>query len=153
MCFQSKACAIHIALDAWTSPNHHPFMAFVACLAQGGHIEEFLLDFVELSKVHCTHIQTQTLSCLHVYRNIQERIWQYCSRIFYVIMGSRTGYDDMLAPCPNTSCTFSFFHSQQIMPPQMIPLFSGFSSIATFWGNPIRYNALHTSSTSVLMQH
>ncbi|KAL1697786.1 hypothetical protein EV121DRAFT_219079, partial [Schizophyllum commune] len=44
--------SIHITTDAWTSPNHRAFVAFVAHLSSEGHVLVFLLDIIEVPRSH-----------------------------------------------------------------------------------------------------
>ncbi|RDX39995.1 hypothetical protein OH76DRAFT_1366894, partial [Lentinus brumalis] len=46
---------LHFATDAWTSPNHWPFVAFTVHLELKGMAFSMLLDLVELSKVRTSH--------------------------------------------------------------------------------------------------
>ncbi|RDX45200.1 hypothetical protein OH76DRAFT_1304481, partial [Lentinus brumalis] len=43
---------LHFATDAWTSPNHRPFVAFTVHLELDGSALKILLDVVELAKSH-----------------------------------------------------------------------------------------------------
>ncbi|KAF8238213.1 hypothetical protein L208DRAFT_1243140 [Tricholoma matsutake] len=43
---------VHFATDAWTSPNHHAFVAWTVHLHHEGHILTFLLDIMEVPEVH-----------------------------------------------------------------------------------------------------
>src|SRR5271154_6164964 len=42
---------VHLATDAWTSPNHRAFVAWTVHLEHDGHMLSFLLDIVELPEV------------------------------------------------------------------------------------------------------
>lgn len=42
---------LHIATDAWTSPNHRAFVAFTVHLAHNGRRLQFLLDIFEVPEV------------------------------------------------------------------------------------------------------
>ncbi|KAL1700069.1 hypothetical protein EV121DRAFT_214924, partial [Schizophyllum commune] len=42
---------IHITTDAWTSPNHRAFVAFVAHIPSEGRVLAFLLDILEVPQV------------------------------------------------------------------------------------------------------
>lgn len=42
---------IHIATDAWTSPNHRAFVAFTAHIEHEGQRLQFLLDIFEVPEV------------------------------------------------------------------------------------------------------
>jgi hypothetical protein len=44
---------LHFATDAWTSPNHHAFVAWTVHLEYEGEMLSFLLDIIELPEVHC----------------------------------------------------------------------------------------------------
>jgi hypothetical protein len=43
---------IHFATDAWTSPNHHAFVAWTVHLEHEGSMLAFLLDVVEVPESH-----------------------------------------------------------------------------------------------------
>jgi hypothetical protein len=43
---------IHIATDAWSSPNHHAFVAWTVHLKHEGCVLAFLLDIVEVPESH-----------------------------------------------------------------------------------------------------
>ncbi|TFK79414.1 hypothetical protein K466DRAFT_472998, partial [Polyporus arcularius HHB13444] len=43
---------LHFATDAWTSPNHRPFVAFTVHLEVNGATLSVLLDIVEVAKSH-----------------------------------------------------------------------------------------------------
>lgn len=54
---QSKTLQLYpgklsFATDAWTSPNHKPYVAFTVHLQQEGVPASMILDIVELSKRH-----------------------------------------------------------------------------------------------------
>ncbi|EGN98179.1 hypothetical protein SERLA73DRAFT_56205, partial [Serpula lacrymans var. lacrymans S7.3] len=42
---------LHFATDAWTSPNHHAFIAWTVHLEYNGQMICFLLDIIEVAKV------------------------------------------------------------------------------------------------------
>jgi hypothetical protein len=42
---------IHIATDAWTSPNHCAFVAWTVHLHHEGHVLAFLLNIIEVPEV------------------------------------------------------------------------------------------------------
>ncbi|KIJ07812.1 hypothetical protein PAXINDRAFT_89791 [Paxillus involutus ATCC 200175] len=44
---------LHFVTDAWTSPNHQAFVAWTVHLEHEGKMFSFLLDIVEVAKVHC----------------------------------------------------------------------------------------------------
>ncbi|RDX54669.1 hypothetical protein OH76DRAFT_1340676, partial [Lentinus brumalis] len=47
---------LHFATDAWTSPNHRPFVAFTVHLEVSGAMLSVLLDIVEVARVRtCIH--------------------------------------------------------------------------------------------------
>ncbi|KAG1734951.1 uncharacterized protein EDB91DRAFT_1056620, partial [Suillus paluster] len=43
---------LHFAMDAWTSPNHRAFVAWTVHLECEGKMFPFLLDIIEVAKVH-----------------------------------------------------------------------------------------------------
>lgn len=43
---------IHIATDAWTSPNDRPYVAFTIHLLRKGKAASMILDIVEVKKRH-----------------------------------------------------------------------------------------------------
>jgi hypothetical protein len=48
---QEHSGRIHVATDAWTSPNHHAFVAWTAHLRHEGHLLAFVLDIMEVPEV------------------------------------------------------------------------------------------------------
>jgi len=44
-------------MDAWTSPNHHAFVAWTIHLEYEGEMLAFLLDIVELLEVRQTNMR------------------------------------------------------------------------------------------------
>ena len=51
---------LNFTTDAWSSPNHHSFMAFSVHLERAGQLLTFPLDVVEVGKVgslHCNSTQ------------------------------------------------------------------------------------------------
>ena len=49
---QDYDCEINISTDAWTSPNHLAFVAFIAQLEREGKPLSFLLDILEVPESH-----------------------------------------------------------------------------------------------------
>jgi hypothetical protein len=42
---------INFTMDAWSSPNHHAFIAFCVHLEHDGELLSFLLDIVKVAEV------------------------------------------------------------------------------------------------------
>ncbi|KAI0291919.1 hypothetical protein B0F90DRAFT_1604841, partial [Multifurca ochricompacta] len=42
---------VHFATDAWTSPNHHAFVAWTVHLHHEGHLLAFVLDITEVPEI------------------------------------------------------------------------------------------------------
>jgi hypothetical protein len=49
---QEYSGSLNFATNAWTSPNHCPFVAFTVHFEQNGTPISLLLDFVELPRSH-----------------------------------------------------------------------------------------------------
>lgn len=49
---QDYDCKINILTDAWTSPNHLAFVAFVAQIEREGKLVPFLLNILEVPESH-----------------------------------------------------------------------------------------------------
>ncbi len=47
--------ALNFTTDAWTSPNHKPYVAFTVYFKREGQVTSMLLDILELSKRHTGH--------------------------------------------------------------------------------------------------
>ena len=54
---------LHFATDAWTSPNHHAFVAWTVHLEYEGAMLCFLLDIFELPEVRLTPFQSANNKC------------------------------------------------------------------------------------------
>ncbi|KAF9014406.1 hypothetical protein BDZ89DRAFT_1023433, partial [Hymenopellis radicata] len=50
--FKALRCRFHIALDAWTSPNHKAFVAYTVHWEENGERMSTVLDFRELGESH-----------------------------------------------------------------------------------------------------
>ncbi len=60
--YQSLGCRFHLALDAWTSPNHKAFVAYTVHWEEDGERMSTVLDFRELAEVRT--LSHQCLSSL-----------------------------------------------------------------------------------------
>ena len=49
---QDYDCEINIETDAWTSPNHLAFVAFILQMEREGKPISFLLDILEVAESH-----------------------------------------------------------------------------------------------------
>ena len=49
--YQKHNCKLHFAMDAWTSPNHHAFVAVTVHFEHNGEPICLILDVVEVAKV------------------------------------------------------------------------------------------------------
>jgi hypothetical protein len=56
---------LHLATDAWTSPNHRAFVGWTVHLHHEGHILTFVLDILEVPEV-CCHFITHSYDYLHL---------------------------------------------------------------------------------------
>ncbi len=50
--YQEHEGDLHFATDAWTSPNHRPYVAVTVHFEDKGKPVSLLLDIVEVAKVH-----------------------------------------------------------------------------------------------------
>ncbi|KAK7007663.1 ribonuclease H-like domain-containing protein [Favolaschia claudopus] len=66
---QELESKVSISLDAWTSPNQHPFLAIVAhYISNEGQLEELLIDFRELVGEHSgENMAEEVFNCLQTY--------------------------------------------------------------------------------------
>jgi hypothetical protein len=55
---QEHPGCVHFATDAWTSPNHHAFVAWTVHLHHNSHVLAFVLDIVEVPEV-CYPLSSQ----------------------------------------------------------------------------------------------
>jgi hypothetical protein len=65
---------IHFATDAWTSTNHHAFVAWTVHLKHNGNMLAFLLDILEVPESHTGVVLAKTFQKVLETFNLQDRV-------------------------------------------------------------------------------
>jgi len=73
---------IHFATDAWTSTNHHAFVAWTVHIEHAGKMFAFLLDIVEVPHSHTGTALAKAFQNMLKTFGLQNRV--SLSRIFYL---------------------------------------------------------------------
>jgi hypothetical protein len=66
--------AISFATDAWTSPNHRPYICLTAHLEHEGSPISFILDFVELPKSHSGKNMAEEFARILSHFDIEDKV-------------------------------------------------------------------------------
>lgn len=93
---------MHFATDAWTSPNHRAFVAWMVHLHHEGHILTFLLDIIEVPKV-CSILLLQYHLLIVVN---QSHTGDALAQAFHKMLVEH-GLTEKVSPTPTTSTVHS----------------------------------------------
>ncbi|KAF8222391.1 hypothetical protein L208DRAFT_1322945, partial [Tricholoma matsutake] len=71
---KEHAGQVHFATDAWTSMNHHAFVAWTVCLHHDGHILTFILDIIEVPESHTGEALAQAFHNMLVEHGVENKV-------------------------------------------------------------------------------
>ena len=83
---------IHFATDAWTSTNHHAFIAWTVHLEHDGTMLAFLLDIIEVPESHTGVALAKAFQKMLESFGLQDRVCSYSYTIIIAITNPSTDH-------------------------------------------------------------
>ena len=149
---QEHSGRIHIATDAWTSPNHCAFVAWTVHLHHEGHLLAFVLDIMEVPEVR---LLVRTMYSTNVHLSVlQPHTGEALAQAFHDML-AKHGLSNKVRQINTYICigvwssTSRFSHSLETMPLQTTNKQSSSISFPTPLMLPIVFGVLITPSNSL----